>query len=456
MLDNDQIARLEHSDKLHVWHPFTQMKDYVAEQPLIIEEGEGAVLRDVRGNEYLDGVSSIWCNVHGHRRPEIDEAIRTQLGKIAHSTMLGLANVPATELAERLVSITPVGLEKVFYSDSGSEAVEIALKMAFQFWQQGRRASKRKQKFLVLENAYHGDTIGAVSVGAIELFHSIYQPLLFETYQAPSPYCYRCSLSLERERCGFACLAELGKILERHADEIAGVVLEPLVQGAGGMLVAPEGYLRGVRDCCNRHDALLIADEVAVGFGRTGRMFACEHEAVVPDLMAIAKGLTGGYLPLAATLATDEVYEAFLGEYRELKTFFHGHTYTGNPLACAAALACLDIFDKDDVLDALQPKIQFLTERLEVMEALAHVGDVRQRGFMAGLELVQDRATKEPYPLDEKIGIKVTMAARREGLIIRPLGNVIVIMPPFCITDEQLARMLDTIEGAIRTVTENQ
>jgi len=445
---------LQERDKQYIWHPFTQMKDYLDEEPLVIAEGEGAILRDIDGNEYIDGVSSLWCNIHGHRKKQIDDAIIAQLGKIAHSTLLGLANVPSIELAEKLAQIAPEGLNKVFYSDAGATAMEIALKMAFQYWR--HKGEPQRTRFVGLTHAYHGDTIGAVSLGGIDLFHEAFRPLLFETLHAPSPFCYRCELGLERETCGMACVKKLREIVEKHRDEVIGVFIEPLVQGAGGMIVAPEGYLKEVERICRDNGTLLVCDEVATGFGRTGKMFACFHEDVKPDVLACAKGITGGYMPLAATLATDEVYDAFLGDYSEMKTFFHGHTYTGNPLACAAALGCLRVFEEERVLETLQPKIALLERRLAEFAELDHVGDVRQRGFMAGVELVLDRATKAPYPWEEKVAIQVIMAARARGLMIRPLGNVLILMPPFCISEEQLDRMLDVTAECIRIVTEGR
>ena len=450
----DRTQELAAKDKEYFWHPFTQMKDWCDEEPLIIERGEGTTLIDTDGNEYIDGVSSLWCNVHGHRRPEIDAAIRSQLDRVAHSTMLGTSGPPAIELAERLAALAPDGLRKVFYSDSGSEAMEIALKIAFQYWRQ--KGGERRTRFVALDLGYHGDTIGAASVGGIPLFHAVYGPLLFETLRAPAPYCYRCPLDREPETCSMACLGEMDDLLSEHADEIIAVVMEPLVQGAGGIIVHPEGYLAGVRALCDKVGVLLICDEVAVGFGRTGRMFACEHEDVRPDIMALAKGLTGGYLPLAATLATEAVYGAFLGEYEEFKSFFHGHTYTGNALGCAAALATLDIFEKERTLDAIQPRIEQLAQRLEGFRALEHVGDVRRRGLIAGIELVRDRTTKAEYEPADWVGIRVAQAARKRGLITRPLGNVIVIMPALAMSAETLDRMLDVLYESIREVTEQE
>lgn len=446
-------AELEAWDKRYLWHPFTQMQDYCNESPLIIERGEGPFLFDSNGNRYLDGVSSLWVNLHGHRREEIDRAIISQVQQVSHSTLLGISNIPAIVLAKKLVEIAPPGLERVFYSDDGSTAVEIALKIAFQYRQQKKSPQKRKHKFISLDYAYHGDTLGAVSVGGIDTFHRIYRPLLFSTYRIPAPYCYRCSLDKSYPACGCDCLNRAEEVIRQHHEEVTALIIEPLVQGAAGMIVAPAGYLKEIRRLCTAYDLLLIADEVAVGFGRTGTMFACEQEEVVPDLLCVAKGITGGYLPLAATLASGEIYEAFLGEHWELKTFFHGHSYTGNPLACSAALASLSVFERDCTLERLQPKIAFLQEKLRRFSALPHVGQVRQKGFMVGIELVEDRESKRPFPPERKVGIRVIQEARKRGLIIRPLGDVIVIMPPLSIALDHLETLLNIVYDAIELVT---
>ena len=355
-----EALRLERLDKEYIWHPFTQMQDWEKEPQLIIESGRGSILTDVHGRKYIDGVSSLWVTVHGHRKREIDKAVSAQLGMIAHSTLLGLSNVPAVVLAEKLVALAPKGLSKVFYSDSGSTAVEIALKIAFQYWLQKGPEYRCKTKFISLKEAYHGDTLGSVSVGGIELFHQIYQPLLFQSYKIETPCCYRCSLGKNYPGCKMACAKKAEEVIRRHSPETAGLIMEPLVQGAAGMLVQPPGYLKKIRELCTRYNLLLIIDEVATGFGRTGTMFACEQEGVVPDLMCVAKGITGGYLPLAATLATGEIYSRFLGNHQDLKTFFHGHTYTGNPLACAAAVASLDVFKKERTLIKVRAKAALL------------------------------------------------------------------------------------------------
>ncbi len=448
-------AELEKWDKEYIWHPFTQMKDYCEEEPLIIARGEGVFLYDIKGNRYLDGVSSLWVNLHGHGRKEIGQAINRQMEKLSHSTLLGLSNVPAITLAKKLVEITPEGLNKVFYSDNGSTAVESALKIAFQYWQQRTPPHRAKRTFIYLENGYHGDTLGAVSVGGIDTFHTLYRPLLFSAHRIPSPYCYRCSSGKTHPSCNLECLNRAEDVIKQYHQEVAALIIEPLVQGAAGMIVAPPGYLKGIRELCSRHDILLIADEVAVGFGRTGTMFACEQESVVPDLLCVAKGITGGYLPIAATFTTEDVFNAFLGEYRELKTFFHGHSYTGNPLGCSAALASLDIFNREHTLEALQEKISFLTERLRSFSDLPQVGDVRQRGFMVGIELVQDKKSKKPFPFEQKMGVRVILEARKRGVIIRPLGDVIVIMPPLSISLDHLEELLEVIFHSIKGVTSN-
>ena len=441
-------------DHAYLWHPFTQMQEWEQDTPLIIEKGKGSYLIDTEGRKYLDGTSSIWVNLHGHRHPRLDQAITGQLKQIAHSTFLGLSNPPAIRLARELIRLAPKGLRRVFYSDNGSTAVEVALKMAVQYWQQRAPKAGPKQSFLHLKMAYHGDTVGAVSVGNIELFHARFKPLLFPTHQVDPPYCYRCPLNLTYPDCRMACLDPLEALLKTRHRELAGVILEPLVQAAAGMMVAPPGYLKRVRELCTQYHVLLIVDEVATGFGRTGKMFACQHEGVTPDLMAISKGLTGGYMPLAATLTTEEIYRAFLGRYDEWKTFFHGHSYTGNPLGCAVALANLDIFRREQTLSQVRQKSRLLARLLRPLADLDHVGDIRQCGFMVGIELVDDRQTKRPYPLELRIGHRVANACRVRGLLLRPLGNVIALVPPLSINTQELTRMVAILNKAIRETTE--
>ena len=440
-------------DRTYLWHPFTQMQEWEQEEPLIIERGKGPYLMDTEGKRYLDGTSSIWVNLHGHRHPSLDRAMKNQLDRLAHSTLLGLSNPPAIQLARELIRIAPKGLKRVFYSDNGSTAVEVALKMAVQYWQQRRPEAGPKHTFLHLKLAYHGDTIGAVSVGNIELFHSRFKALLFPTLEADPPYCYRCPLNLTYPSCQMACLDPIERILKERHRELAGFIIEPLVQAAAGMITAPPGYLKKVRELCTRYDVLLIADEVATGFGRTGKMFACQHEGVTPDLMAISKGLTGGYMPLAATLTTEEIYNAFLGTYEDFKTFFHGHSYTGNPLGCAVALANLEVFRKEKTLARLQPKIKTMARLLQPLWQLPHVGDIRQQGFMAAIELVEDKKTRKPYPLEARMGHRVTREARRHGLLLRPLGHIMVLMPPLSTDDRTLTRMVAILHQSIARVT---
>jgi adenosylmethionine-8-amino-7-oxononanoate aminotransferase len=449
-----RYRQLAEWDRRFLWHPFTQMREWEQEDPLVITRALGSHLFDISGKKYLDGVSSIWLTVHGHRHPALDRALRRQSEKMAHSTLLGLSHPPAIELARELVRIAPSGLTRVFYSDDGSTAMEVALKMAVQYWRQAAPRAGSKRTFLHLQLGYHGDTAGAMSVGGIELFQRRFRPLLFPTVTAEPPYCYRCPLKLSYPSCKTACVDPIERTLRRRHRELAGMVVEPLVQAAAGMITAPPGYLARLRRLCTKYGVLLIADEVATGFGRTGRMFACEHEGVTPDLMAVSKGLTGGYLPLAATLTTEKIYRAFLGRYDEWKTFFHGHSYTGNPLGCAVALANLAVFRRERTLATLQPKIRALARLLRPLMKAPHVGEIRQRGFMVGIELVQDRATREPYPLERRIGHRVAMEARRRGLILRPLGNVIVLMPPLVVTLRELVRMAAIVRDSIRTVTE--
>jgi adenosylmethionine-8-amino-7-oxononanoate aminotransferase len=425
-------AALAETDLRVLWHPFTPQQAWAQQPPLVIERGERTTLVDVGGRRYIDGVSSLWCNVHGHRHPVIDAAVREQLDRVAHTTMLGLSHPGAIELAQRLVDLAPPGLTRVFYSDSGSTAVEVALKMAYQWWAQREEAASRPERtsFIRLRDAYHGDTIGSVSVGGIDTFHACYRPLLFDSFAAEP---------------GDA--DHMRALLAEHGERVCAVVVEPLVQGAAGMLVHPPGYLRAVRDACDEHGVPLICDEVATGFGRTGRMFACEHEDVGPDLLCVAKGLTGGYLPLAATLTTERIYEGFLGAPERQRTFFHGHTYTGNPLACAAALATLDVFEQERTLELLQDKIDLLGDSLsELVAPLPAVAEIRRRGFMVGIQLGD-------YPPALRMGDRVAAAAREHGAIIRPLGDVVVLMPALAIGADELRRLVEITAAAIAQAT---
>lgn len=434
-------------DVAHLWHPFTQMQQWPQDEPLVIERAEGNWLIDTEGRRWLDGVSSLWVTVHGHHKRELDDAVRAQLEKVAHSTLLGLSSVPAIELAAKLASVAPAGLGRVFYSDSGSTAVEVAVKMAYQYWQLTGRPEKRR--FLALEEAYHGDTLGAVSVGGIEMFHERFRHLLFPVERLATPHAYR----WQGADVLNDSLAQVERVLSEKGETLAAFVVEPLVQGAAGMLVQPPGWLAGVAELCQRYEVLLVCDEVATGFGRTGTMFACEQEGVRPDLMAVAKGLSGGYLPLAATLATERVYHAFLGRFAEAKTFFHGHTYTGNPLACAAALANLEVFEREQTLEKMKPAMATLAKGLERIAELPHVGDVRRKGMMVGIELVKDRRTREPYEFEARKGFEVCQAARKRGVLLRPLGNVVVLMPPLSLKVEEATLLVDAVAEAIEAKT---
>ena len=424
------------------------------EIPVIVERGEGIYLIDTEGNRYIDGVASMWTNIHGHNRKEINDAITAQLNKIAHSTLLGYANVPAIQLAKKLVEITPRGLNRVFYSDNGATSVEVALKMTYQYWRQ--KGEPRREVYLHLDGAYHGDTVGAMSVGGIDLFHETFDGLLFESAATPAPCVYRSIAGQDSDTVRDYCLGEMERVLQKREGEIAAVILEPLIQGAGGMIVSPTGFLKGAATLARKYNTLLILDEVMTGFGRTGKMWGCEHEKVVPDILCSAKGLTAGYLPLAATLTTDEIYEAFLGDYRDFKTFFHGHTFTGNQLGCAAALANINLFEKTDLIRKIQPTIEHFKDRLQEFYTLDHVGDVRVCGLAAGIELVRDRVTKEEYPAAEKVGMRVCQEVLRNGAMLRPLVNVIVLMPPLQITIAELDGLLEIVYNAIERVTGEQ
>jgi adenosylmethionine-8-amino-7-oxononanoate aminotransferase len=444
-----QTEKLIALDKKFLWHPFTQMAMWLESQPLVIDSAEGFYLIDTEGNRYIDGVSSLWCNVHGHHVKKIDDAIRAQLDKVAHSTLLGLGQTRSIELAEKLVQIAPPGLAKVFYSDSGATAVEIAVKIAYQYF--ANRGERQRDKFVALRDSYHGDTIGSVSIGGIGTFHAIFHPLLFETFFVPSPHPYL--FDGTREECSNASLHAVRRLLHEKGERIAAVVLEPLVQGAAGMVVHPHGFLRGLRELTQEYGVLLVCDEVATGFGRTGKMFACEHEEVGPDLMCVAKGITGGYLPLAATLATEEIFAGFMGEVGDNKTFYHGHTYTGNALACAAALASLELFEENRLLEKMHAKIELIGEWGRRILQLPHVGDFRQCGMMGGIELVKDKASRESYPGAQMTGTRLCQKMRKRGAMMRPLGDVIVLMPPPAIDlpllDELLKIVHDSIEQDI-------
>lgn len=434
------------ADKAHCWHPFTPVADWEASDPLIIKSGQGVHLTDVQGRTYYDGTSSLWCAALGHRHPRLDAALHAQVDTLAHSTFLGMSHPGAIELAERLVRLAPNGLDRVFYSDNGATAVEIALKMAFQYHNQKPNPEPQRTRFLAIENAYHGDTLGDVSVGGVDRFHTMFKPLLFETIRGPSPHCYRCPLNLKRAECELACLNETKKRIDQHAGQLAAVIVEPLVQGAAGMIVQPDGWLAGLAEHCRERGVLLILDEVAVGFGRTGSMFACEQAGVSPDFLCIAKGLTGGYLPLSATLTTSAIYEAFRGDAENPKTFYHGHTFTGNPLGAAVALAVLDTFEQDCIIENVQRQAQRVAERFDDrLKNRQFVGEIRQRGLMCAIEIVKNRESGESFDYRRKIGWQICLEARRRGMLIRPLGDSVTFLPPLVSTDQEIDAMLDIL-----------
>ncbi len=449
-----QYEKLKRLDHTYLWHPFTQMEEWMAEEPCIIERGEGHYLVDTEGKKYLDGVSSLWCNVHGHRKAELDEALKRQLERLAHSTFLGLSHVPGIELAEKLAAIAPAGLRRIFYSDDGATAVEVALKMALQYWQ--LRGESGRTGFASLAEAYHGDTAGSMSVGYAETFHRFHRAMLFPALRLSPPHIFRYYRGMGGAAALDSAIQEAEAKLAQEKNSLAALIVEPLMQGAAGMWSQPAEYVAAIRDICRKNRILFIADEVATGFGRTGKMFACERAGVSPDILCVAKGITGGYLPLAATLATEEIFSAFLGEYKEFKAFFHGHTYTGNPLGCAVALASLELFKTEDILARMQPKIGYLERRLEEeFQPLAHVSDIRQWGFMLGIELAEDKERRKSYPAEKRTGHRVILEARKRGVMIRPLGDVIVLMPPLTIEDGELKTLLDVVYDSIKAVTQS-
>jgi adenosylmethionine-8-amino-7-oxononanoate aminotransferase len=448
------MSDLAQRDQRVLWHPFTQMSGWLDGRPLVIERGEGNYLVDTEGNRYLDGISSMWVNVHGHDHPRIRRALHEQVDRLAHSTLLGLASVPSVLVAERLVALAPPGLTRVFFSDNGSTAMEIALKIAFQYWrQQPSPAARRRTRFVALEGAYHGDTLGAVAVGGIEAFHETFRPLVFPVLRARNADCYRCPYGLRYPACDIHCLESLESILARHGDEVAAVVVEPVMQAPAGMIPFPDGWLRRARSLCDRHGTLLVCDEVATGFGRTGRMFACEHDGVTPDLLALAKGMTGGFLPMAATLASERVFEAFLGAADAGRQLYHGHSYSGNALGCAATLANLDVFEEEKVLERVARTSAHLAQRLAGLLGLPAVGDVRQRGLMVGVELVRDREARASFDAADRVGHLVCMAMRRRGVILRPLGDVVVLMPPLSIREAEIDHLVGALGESIAEVT---
>jgi adenosylmethionine-8-amino-7-oxononanoate aminotransferase len=437
-------------DAEHVWHPFTQMREYLSADPLVIVDADGHYLIDDRGRRLFDATSALWCNLFGHKVPEIDAAVAEQLGRFAHTTLLGTTHPGVARLARRLVEVAPRGLNHVFFSDNGATAVEAALKIAFQYRLLTKgEAAAAEAVYLSLENGYHGDTLGAAAVGGVKLFHEVFKPILLPALKTPSPYCYRCPINKTPGECSIDCADELEQALARAGGRVCAVILEPGVQASAGMLTLPDGFLPRAAAACRKHGSLLILDEVATGFGRTGSLFACEREGVTPDLLCLAKGLTGGYLPVAATLATDEIYSAFLGRYDEYRHFFHGHTYTGNALGCAAALATLGLLEDGSIIRQVEAKARVLAEALEPLTSHHAVGDIRQAGLMAGIELVSDRASKASFPPGERVGYHIGLSLRDRGIYLRPLGDVLVLMPPLTSTDAELRHLAASVHAGI-------
>jgi adenosylmethionine-8-amino-7-oxononanoate aminotransferase len=431
-------------DRACVWHPYTQMLTSPA--PLAIVRGQGVYLYTDDGRRLLDGISSWWVNIHGHSHPKLNRALTTQAAEIEHVLFAGCTHRPAVQLAERLLELLPEGLARIFYSDNGSTAVEVALKLAYQYWR--NRGQPQRRAFITLHGAYHGDTVGAMSASEASLFTEPFAPLLFPVLRAASPYCYRCPVGLDRATCRIDCLQSLESVLRQHGDSVAAVLVEPMLQGAGGMIVWPKEFLAGVRRLCDQHGTLMIADEVLTGFGRTGKMFACEHASVTPDLMCLSKALTAGYLPLGATAAKEEIFDAFLSEDRT-KTFFHGHSFTANPLACAVALASLDLFRDEDILERVQSLERWLRAGLEPLGQLPNVGDVRVIGGVGIVELVADRATANGGGYLHQSGPRLAAAFLERGLLLRPLGNVVYFMPPYVITEEEVEWALSEMASVL-------
>jgi adenosylmethionine---8-amino-7-oxononanoate aminotransferase len=461
MTPENSSSDTRHWDRTQVWHSFTQMAEY---EPWLIERGEGNWLIDDGGRRYLDGVSSLWCNVHGHNHPRINAAIQEQLGKIAHVTSLGMGNSTTARLAHRLVEKSPASLQHVFFSSDGASAVEVALKLAFQYWRQCESPQPQRTLFLALGQAYHGDTLGSVSVGGVSRFHAMFDPLLFDVVRGPCPDSYRVPQHLEsitgcdRQQVELQLteyyLAAYEQLLREHGDRIAALIVEPLVQGAAGMIMHPPGFLHGLRELTRRYGTLMIVDEIATGFGRTGTLWACEQEDVQPDLLCAGKGLSGGYLPISATLTSTQIWNSFLGSYEQSRSFFHGHTFGGNPLAAAAAMANLELFDSTPVLAQVADKAQHLQQLLEPLRDHPHVGDVRQRGLIAAVELVSNKSLKSGYPWEQRRGAIACRRAIEAGVWLRPLGNVIVIMPPLSVTHDELDLLVQGVTLGIAAATE--
>ena len=441
-------------DLKYVWHPDTQMKQYEGEnyKPTIIEKGRGIYVYDIDGNKYIDAVSSWWVNTLGHSVKRLNKILKKQADKIEHILLADFTHKPAIELAEQLIKLAGEPFTKVFYSDDGSTAVEVALKMAYQYWYQTGKPEKKY--FVSMTESYHGDTLGSVSVGGIDIYKKIFNPLVFETLKINAPFCYRCPVNCKQGQCNIECIKEVEDLFKKRHSEIAAIIVEPLVQGAAGMRMYPAEYLKQLRFLCDKYNILLIDDEVAMAFGRTGKYFAFEHAGIKPDIFCVAKGITAGYIPLAATIATDKIYNAFYDDFSTLKTFYHGHSFTGNPLACALAVENLKIMQKEKIIEKLQPKISYFKSQLNKFKNLRHVGDIRHIGMIGAIELVKNKEIKEPYSFDERIGHKVFLEAMKNGAILRPIGNVIYFMPPLVIKEKEIEKLLKIAYNAIKIITE--
>lgn len=435
-------------DKKYVWHPYTQMKDYENRKPILIDRAKGVKLYDASGKFYYDIISSWWCNILGHNRPEINKAIAKQLRHFEHTLFAGFTNKPAIQLADKLIGITHPNLQKVFYADNGSTANEVALKMSFQYWK--NKGAAGKESFIFLENGYHGDTIGAMSVSGVSQFNNVFKPLFFKAHQIPSPYCYYCPFSKQPGRCDFECLAPLEKLLQDKADEIAAIIIEPLMQGAGGIIIYPPEYLNRLYDIVKKYDIHIILDEVATGFGRTGKMFAYEHTRLVPDFLCVSKALTNGTLPLSAVITTNAVYNAFYDDYSKNKTFFHGHTYTGNPISCSAAVATLDVLEKSKLIEKSKDKIEYLNKLVKPLERMPHIGEVRQLGFIVAFEIVLDKERKTRFLAEKRIGWNLYLEGLKNNLILRPLGDVVYLYLPLTVTKKELNDIIARLSKTLR------
>lgn len=444
----EKLNEYQKRDLKHLWHPCSQMKDYEKLPPMVIERGEGVYLFDVNGKKYLDCISSWWTNLFGHSNKRINQAIINQINKIEHVIMANFSNIPAIELSEKLAKITPEGLEKVFFTDNGSSSVEVALKMSFQYYQQ--KGFKKKTKFATIKDGYHGETIGALSVGDLDIFTKTYKPLLNEALKAKSPDCYRCEFNKERETCSAECFCHMENLIKENHEEICAIIVEPLIQGSAGMKMYSPIYLKKLRKICDKYNMHLILDEIAVGFGRTGTMFACEQAKISPDLMCLSKGLSAGYMPIAVVMATDDIYDCFYGDYEKMNGFFHSHTYSGNAMACAIAVESIKIFEEENILDKNKEKAKYLSEKVnEAFKDDQWVGDIRQMGLIVAIELVENKESKKAFDWKKRVGFEIYKIALEKGLILRPLGDVLYFNPPYVITEEEIDFMVKTAKESL-------